>query len=75
MDFLKAEIARKKRQLEEDKLVGKDKKYFKRADLHAKEVERATKDARDKEEKHNQEADQLRKAKEEGKTKSESNFG
>ena len=37
MDFLKAEIARKKRQMEEKNLVGPDKKYFKRADLMAKE--------------------------------------
>ena len=39
MDFLKAEIARKKRQVEEKNLIGPDKKYFKRGDLMAKEKE------------------------------------
>eukprot|EP00096_Caligus_rogercresseyi_P002983 TRINITY_DN15458_c0_g1_i1.p1 TRINITY_DN15458_c0_g1~~TRINITY_DN15458_c0_g1_i1.p1 ORF type:complete len:345 (+),score=128.95 TRINITY_DN15458_c0_g1_i1:60-1094(+) len=43
MDFLKAEIERKKRQVE-GVLVGPDKKYFKRGDLRAKE----TKDYLDK---------------------------
>ncbi|XP_040577082.1 pre-mRNA-splicing factor 18 [Lepeophtheirus salmonis] len=37
MDFLKAEIERKKRQVS-DVLVGPDKKYFKRGDLRAKET-------------------------------------
>lgn len=37
MDFLKAEIARKKRLMEDKKLVGPDKKYFKRGDLMAQE--------------------------------------
>ena len=36
MDILKAEIARKRKQLEEQKLVASDKKYFKRGDLLAK---------------------------------------
>ena len=38
MDFLKAEIARKKRQIESSEvLLGPDKKYFKRGDLAAKQ--------------------------------------
>ena len=74
MDFLKAEIARKKRKLEEDKLINQDKKYFKRGDLHAKEVERATQEAKEKEQKHKEEAEELRKFKEEGKAKSKSCF-
>ena len=72
MDFLKAEIARKKRKLEEDKLINQDKKYFKRGDLHAKAVERATQEAKEKEQKHKEEAEELRKFKEEGKAKSKS---
>ncbi|XP_025833985.1 pre-mRNA-splicing factor 18 [Agrilus planipennis] len=39
MDILKAEIAKKRKQLEETELVCSDKKYFKRADLVAKEHE------------------------------------
>jgi len=37
MDVLKAEIERKRRQLQEKDLVGPDKKYFKRGDLLKKE--------------------------------------
>jgi hypothetical protein len=37
MDFLKAEIERKKRQLQEKQIVGPGKKYFKRGDLIEKE--------------------------------------
>ncbi|ELU00714.1 hypothetical protein CAPTEDRAFT_157182 [Capitella teleta] len=39
MDFLKEEIARKKRQLEEKNIVGPNKKYFKRRELAEKETE------------------------------------
>ena len=39
MNFLKAEMERKKRQLAEKQLVGPDKKYFKRGDLMEKERE------------------------------------
>ena len=35
MDFLKAEIARKKRLIEEKNLMQPEKKYFKRGDLAA----------------------------------------
>ena len=37
MDFLKAEIARKKRQMESTSLIAPDKKYFKRGDLAAQQ--------------------------------------
>ncbi|XP_019871019.1 pre-mRNA-splicing factor 18 [Aethina tumida] len=37
MDILKAEIARKRKLLEEKELLGSDKKYFKRGELIAKE--------------------------------------
>uniref|UniRef100_A0A6P7FD22 Pre-mRNA-splicing factor 18-like n=1 Tax=Diabrotica virgifera virgifera TaxID=50390 RepID=A0A6P7FD22_DIAVI len=39
MDILKAEIARKRKLLEEKELLGTDKKYFKRGELIAKEQE------------------------------------
>ena len=39
MNFLKAEIERKRKQLEEKKILGPEKKYFKRADLIEKERE------------------------------------
>ncbi|KAM3926478.1 pre-mRNA-splicing factor 18 isoform 2-T2 [Leptodactylus fuscus] len=39
MDILKAEIARKRKQLEEKELVGESKKYFKRSELAEKERE------------------------------------
>jgi len=39
MDFLKAEIARKKKQMEDSKVMAPDKKYFKRGDLAAKQEE------------------------------------
>uniref|UniRef100_A0A6M2DR32 Pre-mRNA-splicing factor 18 n=1 Tax=Xenopsylla cheopis TaxID=163159 RepID=A0A6M2DR32_XENCH len=39
MDFLKAEIARKRKQLEDANLLAENKKYFKRSDLLAKEQE------------------------------------
>ncbi|XP_073407376.1 pre-mRNA-splicing factor 18 [Dendrobates tinctorius] len=39
MDILKAEIARKRKQLEEKALVGESKKYFKRSELAEKERE------------------------------------
>ncbi|XP_013396115.1 pre-mRNA-splicing factor 18-like [Lingula anatina] len=39
MDFIKAEIERKKRQLENKELVTSEKKYFKRGELAAKEAE------------------------------------
>ncbi|KAK4883586.1 hypothetical protein RN001_006905 [Aquatica leii] len=39
MDILKAEIAKKRKQLQDSQLVDSNKKYFKRADLVAKEVE------------------------------------
>lgn len=46
MDFLKEEIARKKRQLEEKGVLAPGKKYFKRADLEAKEAEEYLKDCK-----------------------------
>ncbi|KAG9489932.1 hypothetical protein GDO78_005704 [Eleutherodactylus coqui] len=39
MDILKAEIARKRKQLEEKELLGESKKYFKRSELAEKEKE------------------------------------
>ena len=39
MNFLKAEMERKRKQLQEKQLVGPDKKYFKRGDLMEKERE------------------------------------
>lgn len=39
MDILKEEIAKKRKLLEDSKLIGCDKKYFKRADLVNKELE------------------------------------
>lgn len=39
MDILRAEIARKRKQLEEKELVGESKKYFKRSELAEKERE------------------------------------
>ncbi|ESO84399.1 hypothetical protein LOTGIDRAFT_132351 [Lottia gigantea] len=39
MDFLKAEIERKKRQITESNVLAPDKKYFKRGDLAAKQAE------------------------------------
>lgn len=39
MDFLKAEIERKRKMLENKQVLGPDKKYFKRGDLVAKEKE------------------------------------
>jgi len=39
MNFLKAEMERKRKQLKEKELVGPDKKYFKRGDLMEKERE------------------------------------
>ncbi len=40
MDFLKAEIARKRRQVQEKQvMVAPEKKYFRRGDLAAKEAE------------------------------------
>ncbi|XP_026468671.1 pre-mRNA-splicing factor 18 [Ctenocephalides felis] len=39
MDFLKAEIARKRKQLEDSNIIVEHKKYFKRSDLLAKEKE------------------------------------
>ncbi|XP_077981211.1 pre-mRNA-splicing factor 18-like [Glandiceps talaboti] len=39
MDFLKAEIARKKKQLAENKVTGDGKKFFKRGELIAKQEE------------------------------------
>ena len=50
MNFLKAEMERKKRQLQEKQLVGPDKKYFKRGDLMEKEREEYLKRNRPKEE-------------------------
>jgi len=38
MDFLKAEIARKRKQVEEAKVMDQNKKYFRRADLEKKEA-------------------------------------
>ena len=49
MDFLKAEIERKKRQLAEKNVVGPEKKYFKRGDLIEKEREEYLKRNRPKE--------------------------
>ncbi|TRZ03938.1 hypothetical protein DNTS_000094, partial [Danionella cerebrum] len=39
MDFLKAEIARKRKLIEEKELIDDSKKYFKRAELARKEEE------------------------------------
>lgn len=39
MDILKAEIARKRKQLEDAKVLAEGRKYFKRADLISKEEE------------------------------------
>uniref|UniRef100_V9KST3 Pre-mRNA-splicing factor 18 n=2 Tax=Callorhinchus milii TaxID=7868 RepID=V9KST3_CALMI len=39
MDILKAEIAKKRKQLEEKELIGESKKYFKRSELAKKEEE------------------------------------
>lgn len=39
MDILKAEIARKKKQLQDTEVVGPEKKYFKRGELAAKQEE------------------------------------
>ena len=39
MNFLKAEIERKRKQLQEKNVLGPEKKYFKRADLIEKEKE------------------------------------
>ncbi|XP_075713509.1 pre-mRNA-splicing factor 18 isoform X2 [Rhinoderma darwinii] len=39
MDILRAEIARKRKQLEEKELIGESKKYFKRSELAEKERE------------------------------------
>ncbi|KAB0802837.1 hypothetical protein PPYR_05023 [Photinus pyralis] len=39
MDILKAEIAKKRKQLEDKQLVDSQKKYFKRGDLVSKEIE------------------------------------
>lgn len=39
MDLLKAELARKRKELEDKKLVGPEKKYFKRGELKKKEAE------------------------------------
>jgi pre-mRNA-splicing factor 18 len=39
MEALKAEIARKRKQLEETQVLGGGKKYFKRSELIAKEEE------------------------------------
>ena len=39
MDAIKAEIARKRKQLEEAKLVTESKKYFKRGELLSKQEE------------------------------------
>ncbi|KAJ8951496.1 hypothetical protein NQ318_000192 [Aromia moschata] len=39
MDILKAEIAKKRKQLEEKEILGSEKKFFKRGDLIAKEQE------------------------------------
>ncbi|KAJ8984259.1 hypothetical protein NQ317_007491 [Molorchus minor] len=39
MDILRAEIAKKRKQLEEKQILGPEKKYFKRGDLIAKEQE------------------------------------
>jgi len=50
MNFLKAEMERKKRQLAEKQLVGPDKKYFKRGDLMEKEREEYLQRNRPKEE-------------------------
>ena len=50
MDFLKAEIERKKRQLAEKNVVGPSKKYFKRGDLMEKEREEYFKKLKPKEE-------------------------
>ena len=50
MDFLKAEIERKKRQLAEKNVVGPNKKYFKRGDLMEKEREEYFKKLKPKEE-------------------------
>ena len=38
MDFLKAEIERKKRQIQEKNVLQPEKKYFKRGDLLAVQV-------------------------------------
>lgn len=50
MNFLKAEIERKKRQLQEKQVVGPDKKYFKRGDLIEKERQEYFKKLKPKEE-------------------------
>ena len=50
MDFLKAEIERKKRQLAEKNVVGPNKKYFKRGELMEKEREEYFKKLKPKEE-------------------------
>merc|ERR1711953_206365 len=50
MDFLKAEIERKKRQLTEKNVVGPNKKYFKRGELMEKEREEYFKKLKPKEE-------------------------
>jgi len=39
MDILKAEIARKRKQLEEAQVLSEGRKYFKRADLISKQEE------------------------------------
>lgn len=50
MNFLKAEIERKRKQLQEKQVVGPDKKYFKRGDLLQKEKEEYFKRHQPKEE-------------------------
>ncbi len=50
MDFLKAEIERKKRQMQEKNVMAPDKKYFKRGELIEKEREEYLKKHRPKEE-------------------------
>ncbi len=65
MDFLKAEIERKKRQLQEKKVVGPDKKYFKRGELLEIEKEEYLK-------KHLPKLDDVKKLEEIKKAKEES---
>ena len=50
MNFLKAEIERKRKQLQEKQVVGPDKKYFKRGDLLQKEKDEYFKRHQPKEE-------------------------
>lgn len=77
MDFLKAEIERKRRQVESSSVLAPGKKYFKRGDLAAKQTEEYLKKHEEKvkeqERKKEQEIKQLKTIKE-GRTKSRGNY-